>query len=222
MERTQSDDTFVRLNQHLDHLAQDAQQHSSGTLERQLALTKLIRLAQTSGKIYRPTNPGLSANLYDEICDEAIWETWLWVSKNIDRYDSTRGNVLTWINSTLYWRFKDRVSAWIQRQKTAPSIAETHYLEPFSSLDQTPSLSELVQRWFEDDPDAILCQDCIRGYPHVTFQAIALQRLAGKSWEEISTQFNGMKISTLSSFYQRCVENLAPQIRVCIQNYSYD
>jgi DNA-directed RNA polymerase specialized sigma24 family protein len=188
-------------------------------MERQLALTKLIRTAQTSGKIYRPTNPGLSANLYDEICEEAIWETWMWVSKNIDRYDSTKGNVLTWINSTLYWRFKDLVNAWIHRQTTVTPIAEPSHLEQSWQTNRTLTLSEMVQRWFEADPDGILRQDRIRGHPHITFQAIALRRLAGKSWEEISAELHDAKISTLSSFYQRCVEKLAPQIKTHIQDY---
>ncbi len=74
-----------------------------------------------------------------------------------------------------------------------------------------PSLSEQIRQYFTNDLNG-LCQVHIRNRPEITFQKIALAYLDGTPWQVLSDQFN-LPISTLSTFYQRQLQKIAPDIR---------
>lgn len=76
-------------------------------------------------------------------------------------------------------------------------------------------LSEQLREYLETDPNNIL-QKHIRAHPEVTFQVIAIKRLEGVSWQELSETFN-VKIPALSNFFQRHLQKIAPEIRKHIQ-----
>jgi hypothetical protein len=92
---------------------------------------------------------------------------------------------------------------------------ESRKLEDIAQPDEKPFLSETVRQYIEDDP-ARRFQKHIREHPRATFQAIALARLDGKTWQEMSKSF-GIGIPTLNNFFQRCLRELAPQIRKYVQ-----
>lgn len=81
--------------------------------------------------------------------------------------------------------------------------------------EETPSLADLIRQYLEEDPDQLL-QKHVQGRPEVTFQAIALARLAGESWESLSHRYD-VKVPTLSNHFQRSLSALAPKIRAAIQ-----
>ncbi len=81
--------------------------------------------------------------------------------------------------------------------------------------DEKPSLIELLKQYIEEDPDELL-QKSIKGHPQLTLQVIILARLEGASWTSLS-QRHGVKIPTLSNFFQRSLVSLAPKIRAAIQ-----
>jgi hypothetical protein len=77
------------------------------------------------------------------------------------------------------------------------------------------SLLEQLREYLETNPNQLL-QKHMRGHPEVTFQVIALKRLEGIGWKELSETFN-IGIPTLSNFFQRHLQKIAPEIRKYIQ-----
>ncbi len=76
-------------------------------------------------------------------------------------------------------------------------------------------LSEQLRAYLENDPNNLL-QKHIRAHPEATFQAIALKRLEGISWKELSENFN-IQIPALSNFFQRYLQKISPEIKRYIQ-----
>ncbi|MDY7023770.1 MAG: hypothetical protein SWJ54_20890, partial [Cyanobacteriota bacterium] len=58
-------------------------------------------------------------------------------------------------------------------------------------------------------PNSILSRHHIRARPDANFRAIAFAILAGKSWKEISLEFD-LPVGTLSSFFGRTCRKLSP------------
>jgi|GEM_PF-6494532 len=77
------------------------------------------------------------------------------------------------------------------------------------------ALSEQVRQYLERDPKG-LGQVYCRSNPQATFQAIALKRLDGESWQQISDYF-GIPVATLSRFFQHHLKRLSPKIKRYIQ-----
>lgn len=94
-------------------------------------------------------------------------------------------------------------------------IGESRTIEDIPQSEEKPFLSETLRQYIEDDP-AKLFQKHIREHPQATFQAIALARLDGKTWQEMSESF-GIGIPTLNNFFQRRLRELTPEIRKYIQ-----
>jgi hypothetical protein len=95
---------------------------------------------------------------------------------------------------------------------------ESRTLEDIAQPEEKPFLSETVRQYIESDP-ARLCQKHIKEHPQATFQTIALARLDGKTWKEMSESF-GIGIPTLNNFFQRRLRELAPEIRRYVQEQS--
>ncbi len=91
---------------------------------------------------------------------------------------------------------------------------ESRILENFAQPKEKPFLSETVRQYIEDD-SVKLFKKHIREHPQVTFQAIALARLDGRTWKELSESF-GIKMSTLNNFFERCLREFAPKIRTYV------
>lgn len=100
--------------------------------------------------------------------------------------------------------------------QNTPSESKT--LEDIAQPEERLFLSETVRQYIESDP-ARLCQKHIREHPQATFQVIALARLDGKTWKEISESF-GIGIPALNNFFQRRLRELAPEIRRYVQEQS--
>jgi hypothetical protein len=92
---------------------------------------------------------------------------------------------------------------------------ESRTLEDIAQPEEKPFLSEIVRQYIESDP-ARLCQKHIKEHPQATFQIIALARLNGKTWKEMS-EFFGISIPALNNFFQRRLRELAPEIRRYVQ-----
>ena len=88
-------------------------------------------------------------------------------------------------------------------------------IEKIPQVEPEKSLSEQLREYLETDPNNIL-QKHIRAHPEITFQTIAIKRLEGISWQELSETFN-VKIPALSNFFQRHLQKIAPEIRKHIQ-----
>ena len=88
-------------------------------------------------------------------------------------------------------------------------------IENILQLQTEKPLSEQLREYLETDPNQLL-QKHIRAHPEATFQIIALKRLEGISWKELSEDFN-IKIPALSNFFQRQLQKIAPEIKKYIQ-----
>jgi len=209
-------DQMDGINEELQELALEAQKYQLGTQERQLALTKLISKIYRSGELPRPYLGKISPSLYEEIYQEAMQKTLLWICQNIENYDPQRGTAIGWISFFLHKRCIDMIKEHTQQKVIS---FEREFGEPTSELvsEKENSLIQQIQEFIEEDPDNIFQQAHIKGCPEVNFRNVALAYLAGKSWSEISVIFN-VSISTLSSFYQRTLKKFTPRFRRYLQN----
>jgi len=207
------------LDHQLKQLAISAQQQPPKSRSRQRALAQLIRAIQQSNKLVRPRREQFQG-FYEEIYDEARQRLFAHICNRIDTYNPERGEVLQWANFLLRQQFFPEASREIFA--TLPKGATRLTLEDLDRSNPSevnphlmPSLSQEVLQCLEEDPEGIFQRSHIDQHPAVTFQFLAIKRLAGYSWQELSTELN-IAIPTLSSFYQRCLTKFAPQLKAYV------
>jgi len=202
----------------LKQLAVKAQQYPAKSLERQQALAAL--LAAMQGKLYRPRQ-GQFPGFYEEIYAEAEHRLFSFLCERIDTYDPEQ-DFLAWANFLLSRRFFNEVAREVRpphRDPVASASPAAFTEDDLSgadleavSLQAAPSLVQEIKQCLEDDPDGIFQAAFVMDNPAANFQFLALQRLSGCSWKEISAEL-GITISTLSSFYERSLARFAVRIR---------
>lgn len=196
----------------LKNLAIEAQRHSPHTELRQYALGELIEAIRLSGKLIRPHRTRFSPQFYELLYEEAVNKTLTYICRKIDTYDPERGEqkFMNWVNFRL-----DRVVVEACREfrepnsMSLPSLAE---LEEIVKPEEPPSLFERVRESLDEDAENIFKNTHIRNRPDANFSAIALARFSGKSWEDISAEFQ-IPLPTLSRFFQRCCEKFRSKFR---------
>ncbi|MBD2777540.1 hypothetical protein [Iningainema tapete] len=87
------------LDEQLKQLAKEAQHHPPRSLKRQIALTKLMNSIVHNRELCYPQGSQFPADIYQDICDEPLHELLLYVCQNIDKYESERSSVMTWVNT---------------------------------------------------------------------------------------------------------------------------
>lgn len=199
------------LNERLEQLAILAQNNSPLSLERQIALTKLIREILQSGRFWYPPRGGYSEDAYNEAKQNLL----LYICQEIEKYNPERGSVMAWVNMLLCRRFFREAVTRIRDQHViqSPTISD---LDNLAIPEKTPLLSERIREFIEEDPENFLKQEQIGNKPEANFQALAMQRCSGKSWQEISSEL-GIPVSTLSCFYQRCLKKFSSKIKEYLQ-----
>lgn len=95
-------------------------------------------------------------------------------------------------------------------------VIDNYRLEQIPLEAQGQKTLTKVRQYIEEDPDRLF-QQHIRNHPEATFQTIALAYIDGKKWQEISKLF-GISVPTLSHSYQRCLKEVAPNIKKSIQD----
>lgn len=197
----------------LKALALEAQSHPSSSTLRRHALVQLVESIRLSGRLSHPHRAKFSSQFYDLLYEDAVNQTLVYVCQRIDTYDPQRGQAqkfMNWVNFRL-----DRMV--IECRRTA-SDRDTQALPNLNDLEALPqpeppsSLGEDLQEYIEADAEQIFRSTHIRNHPEANFRTIALARMAGQSWEEISGTL-AVKIPTLSSFFQRCCEKFASKFR---------
>ncbi|MFP4122625.1 hypothetical protein [Coleofasciculus sp.] len=207
----------ILTDNRLKQLALEAKQHPTQTQQRQYLLTELINAIQLSRRLIHPQRGELSRDFYNVIYDDAVNRTLLYVFQKIDLYDPERGNgvFMNWVNFRLDRTLRDiRASYQITQDKPIP-IEE---IDNLGTTEAAPTTFEIIMNYIERDPDEIFKREVIQKNPNASFQAIFLaKRIQGKSWKEISQDL-GIPVTTLSSFYWRCIQRLAPRIRQYVQD----
>jgi hypothetical protein len=206
------------MNNQLGMLADKAKQYPLSKTEGRKALSILINSIYCSNKLCRP-NMGLPASLHNEIYKEGLQNLSLWLCHNIHKYDSERGDIMAWVNTLLIKRFYREAARSIMGKKNQI------YVEP-SFWDNLPSYDlpsridcekEIIERfqkvrnYIETDPKAIFKQAKMKSNPNITFQKIALKKISGASWKQISEELC-VPIPTLSNFYQRRLDKFRDEL----------
>jgi RNA polymerase sigma factor (sigma-70 family) len=195
-----------KFEDYLRQLVTAAQKLPPESRERRRCLTQLVRTIRQSGRLYRSYSYG---QISSEAYEDALQTTFIYVLQNLDRYNPEH-SFISWFNSHLRWRLID-VARTNMRQMEMVS------LDMMSSADELavqsePSLSEELEAFIQEDTSRVFQGTHLSNHPKASFQYIALQRLNGSSWVEISDQL-GIPIPTLSSFFQRCLRKFAPEIK---------
>lgn len=204
------------IDRQLKQLAIAAQQQPPKSRERQRALAQLIRAIERSRKLVRPRREQFQG-LYEDIYAEAVQRLFAYICDKIDRYQPERGEVLQWANFLLSRQFfieaSREVFATLPRGVTRLTLDDLDRSNPSEVNPQlAPLPSQQVLQCLEDDPEGLFQRSHIDHHPEANFQFLAVKRLAGYSWQELSEEL-GIAIPTLSSFYQRCLTRFAPQLK---------
>jgi DNA-directed RNA polymerase specialized sigma24 family protein len=198
----------------LKNYALTAQQHLPRSKERQVALSKLITAIQKPGCLCKPSLT-FGAKRQDVIT-EGRSRLYLFICEQIDRYDPERGEVLQWINNRLRYLYIEAYRDLSSQGKGRVTILSLDDLEnqrfPFLESQKTPSMEGKLYRCLEEDADGSFSQAYTQ-IPAANFQFIALRRLDGYTWKQISSQLNNISVSTLSSFYRRNLESFVPLLQ---------
>lgn len=194
------------LQEQVRQLILEACRYPIGSPERQRRLTKIIRLI--AGQLWKENAP---------YYQDALQQTWIYFCQNLCEgktgrpYDPERASVVTWLNAYLKRRLQD---GFIKAQSdlsttVSPSrmgdldSPSSDLIEQLPAQPDIPPLLEDVKRWAEQGQDPRLIETQLKGYPHITCQALILCRLPPETpWKELAAEWD-VSIGTLSSFYQR-------------------
>ena len=198
------------LDEQLKQLAISAQQHPPLTQGRQLALRKLVNGIVQSGRLGRPQRGQFSGS-YEDIYNEAVQELLLYICQNVEKYDPERGSVMAWVNVLLERRFFKEAIPKILGKPNLQKMTLSD-LDNLAPPEETESLTEILKECIDSDPDNLFKKEYLQNYPAANFQVLLQRRFSGKSWKEISAEFD-INIKTLSSFYYRCVNKFSSRLR---------
>lgn len=202
----------------LEDLASTAQQYPHLSEQRQLALTKLVHTIMQSGRLCYPQRRQFSADVYEDIYNEALQELFLYICQNIDKFDSERSSVIRWVNFLLERRFFfEATRKFFGHQKVTTFIDIE--VDNIAAAEETRDITNILMECINLDPENLLKKEYIKEHPQANFQALAQQRMLGKSWKEIAAKYN-LNISTVSCFYYRCLNKFADKIKTYCQDYA--
>jgi hypothetical protein len=172
-----------------------------------------------SDRLTHPQRGSWPPSLYEDLYNEALQKTLIEICQRIDKYNPEHP-VMAWVNYLLKKRFSDVVKKYRNQGITSvpPSsklnarVVSLGELEnSLISEEQRMTDSQLLVRFIEDDPENILKNEYIRGYPQASFQYIALARFVEeKTWQEISRELDDISIQTLCGFFNRQLRKLTP------------
>ncbi|PSB04540.1 hypothetical protein [Merismopedia glauca] len=210
------------LNQYLRELVQMAQSYPPKSPKRRQILGKLLCEIQNSGLLCHPACPAQYHGCYKEIYATALQNIFLYICQHIELYNPNVGEVLNWVNFLLSRRFPDAIAEVVQSAKYMDfksvkivsiedlSRGGIEMINPQELL--TPSLTEQIREVLEEDPEGEFEGRFMCSNPLANFKVIALKRLAGISWEELSAEYHS-KVAALSNFYQRSLTHFVPKIK---------
>lgn len=195
----------------LSSLLLEAREYPAGSPQRQRRLTYLIRQMQRSGKIWRDYQ--ISMDQYNEV----LQQTWMYFCQNLDSYDPTRANPITWFNCVLKFRIIDlrrktmeekrRIRSHLVKVGTDDTAIDLIDRLPAPDVNQAEQMLNDLLTWLHQERST-LEQKSIRNHAAINVYTLIARRLPTEhqvSWQTLSQEF-GVSVATLSSFYQRqCV-----------------
>jgi hypothetical protein len=220
-ERRENVPSGDEFDERLQQLAIEAKQHPPLSPQRQLTLNRLVNKILQADSLSHPQSGLWPPSLYEDLYSEALQKTLLEICQKIDRYNSEHP-LMAWVNYLLGKRFQDVVKEWYSNkgEQVIISLDELDSLVSKKLVPEEQMLSEfqMLRQFLEDDPENLLKNEHIRGYPQASFQYIAIARFVEeKTWETISTELGDMSIQTLCSFFHRRLHKLMPYFQKYLQ-----
>lgn len=235
----------------LQLLAIQAKNTEVGSPQRHRALTQLIKELWTQPtfgilrKSLRAKYSNLSNGLFEDLFNNALQETFIAISRYIDKFDS-RCPLLPFVRKIISNKFSNvykrhcnygvthilmftgndnlklgQVISWDELDEFVQhDIMNKH----FSSVSSVSSVSSkrkpifncnLLRELLIDDPDNKF-QASVRGKPNITFQYIAIFFLEGKNVQQLTSELE-VPYQTLNSFFKRNLKRLEPYFREKLQ-----
>lgn len=207
------------LDDRLTQLAITAQKYQHQTLERQIALTKLMREIFKSGKL-AVLRKNEYYHLYDYVFDEAIQELLIYICRNIEKYDPQKGSMMQWIFFLFYHRYIKQAFQKIHKEQNQQNIIRKLLALDKHINEKKPSLSDLVRACIEADPENICKSKHIQNHPEANFQFLAIRRFSSHHWKDIAADLN-LSVPTVSGFYYRSAVKLAPKLKKYCENMEF-
>lgn len=204
------------LDEELREYAIEAKRHPPGSRHRREALTQLMEGILRSGRISRPRK-GEFPECYDDIRNEAIQKTALYLCDKIEGYDPDKSPVIRWFNYLLEKRFFKEAIREIVGDKNVFSNDPASFDRLPSKENNPPLLSEELRKYVEEDPEGKLKNRIHKVYKQVNFWDLLRRRMAGEKWKTIAADL-GVPASTLSDFYQRNLKEIALEIQRYLKN----
>jgi DNA-directed RNA polymerase specialized sigma24 family protein len=115
---------------------------------------------------------------------------------------------MRWINYLLETRLFRKE---IDKIKTSLAPKTLDDLDNLPSNEEEDTPLKRIKQYLEQDPENLCKQEFIENHPDANFQVICLKKVNGQTWKSMSEEF-GIKIPTLSRFYERTLKKLAAQI----------
>ncbi len=206
-----------RLDDCLKQLALTAQQHPPMSPERQLAVSQLVTQILASRHIGRPQRGRWSAQQYEELHQEALQKTCLYICQHIENYRPEHP-VMAWFNNLLGFKFKEAVKEYLRRKEFVPNHGDERGWAIAPQENQDEIRQKLLKQLIKEDPEQQLQRLFVRGHPDVTFQRLAIARyIEDQTWATLAKQ-TGIAIPTLSSFFNRSLRKLKPYFHKHLQD----
>ncbi|MBR8830766.1 MAG: hypothetical protein N5P05_001001 [Chroococcopsis gigantea SAG 12.99] len=197
------------IDQRLTQLMQSALGHPQNSSQRRIALNKLIKEIQTSGKLGHPQRGMWPDYIYHDLYNEALGLTFMEICQKLDKYNP-QYPVMAWVNFLLKNRFIDAVR---RHQNYQGRLLSLDDLDKPLAAEEDKNEVQQVRDFINDDPENLLAAEHIKDHPDVTLQRLLwLKDVEDKKWKEISAELS-IAIPTLSSFYQRSLRKLERYFR---------
>lgn len=212
------------IHEKLKQLALEAQRHPPLNHNRQRALNQLAREIYQLKKInssllFHPQRGKWLQEIYDELYQEALQKTCIYVCQKIDNYKPEHP-VMAWVNFTLKNRFSDIAKEYKNRCISILSLDELDkYIITKVSKEPPPEipLAQQLREFLEEDPENLFKSDRMRNRPEVTFQFLAIAKFVeGKTWQEISEDLE-IPMGSLAAFVTRRLQKLKPYFQKYLQ-----
>ena len=214
-------DFDIELDLKLKQIIKQIKSSPQPSLQRKRAINLLLITIQNSGKlVYPQKNKGSwSETYYQDLLDQAISITFESIAKSIDKYNF-RYAVMQWVNGILKNRFIDV----LRTPKTIDTVTidnpDKPIIIPDKPKEKILETSEVRQQCIENNP--IFDAKHIRNKPQATIgRLIIMKYFEGKTFEQIASQFQIGRHTTISGFLYRELNNKKSKIldalRKCLQ-----
>ncbi|MBE9164431.1 hypothetical protein [Tychonema sp. LEGE 06208] len=209
--------TKDEIDDRLKQLAIAAQNHQPKTLGQRLAMTNFMAEVEKYKIVKCPRNTKFTPEIYRAICAEAKSDLTLRICREIHNYRPEK-EVSQWVNFLMLKCFQQATPKVIGKKEFSieycgdmdlvfNQIQKQHLQNKSGQLEA--ALSDIIV----EDPGGFFEGEVMKKYPQVNFKFLLVKKvIKDESWQEISDEL-GVNVSSLSTFYQRCVKKFTPRFK---------